>query len=49
MKSNLPGFKNGFKTNRIIAIIENKESSNRHKMISNIRLLIQNNLFPYKC
>ena len=48
MKNNLPVLKNRLKNNRNIAIVKNKGSSNRLKIMSNIRLLIQNNLFPYK-
>ena len=34
---------------RIITIINSKGSSNKLTEISNMRLLIQNNLFPFIC
>ena len=44
MKNKLPGLKNRFKTNRIIAIVKSTGSSNKLKTMSNIRLLNQNSL-----
>jgi len=49
MKNNFPRLKNKLGTNKTIPMVKSKGSSNRLKMISNIRLLIQNNLFPDKC
>ena len=48
MKNNLPVLKNRLKNNRNIPIEKSKGSSNRLKTMSNIRLLIQNNLFAYE-
>ena len=49
MKNNLPGLKNRLKNNKITPVVRRRGSSNELTEISNMRLLIQNNLFPFVC